>query len=160
MALRRLEGERDPSKSKFWPSKRHMAQTARASAIPLVGFGFWDNAIMFMAGEGIESALGVALGIATLAAAGLGNLISDVVGLGLADTTEAQARRFGVSEPPLTPEQLRMPVMRATRTAGAVVGVSVGCLLGMVPLLFFDSAKRQADQEPGDHAHSAEAPEE
>jgi tRNA-specific adenosine deaminase 1 len=43
---------------------------------------------MLMSGERIESSLGVALGITTLAAAGLGNLISDVVGLGLADTIE------------------------------------------------------------------------
>jgi len=157
MALKRLEEERDPSKAKFWPSKEHLATTALASAIPFVGFGFCDNAIMLMAGEGIESSLGVALGITTLAAAGLGNLISDVVGLGLADTIEAQARRFGVSEPPLTTEQLRMPVMRATRTAGAVVGVSVGCLLGMVPLLFFDSAKKAAGKEKKEGEGEGEA---
>ena len=102
-----------------------------------MGFGFCDNAIMLLAGEGIESSLGVALGISTLAAAGFGNLISDVVGLGLADTIEARARHFGVKEPPLSEFQTCLPVTRAARSGGAVVGVTIGCLLGMLPLLFF-----------------------
>ena len=54
-----------------------------AGAVPFVGFGFLDNAIMLTAGDAIEVNLGVTLGIGTLAAAGLGNLFSDVAGLGL-----------------------------------------------------------------------------
>ena len=73
------------------PTNQQLLTTAIASGIPFVGFGFCDNAIMLMSGERIESSLGVALGITTLAAAGLGNLISDVVGLGLADTIEVNA---------------------------------------------------------------------
>ena len=141
--------EKETSAAKFRPTNRQLSLTALASGIPFIGFGFCDNAIMLTAGEGIESSLGVAFGITTLAAAGLGNLISDVVGLGLADTIEAHARRLGVSEPALTTEQLRLPVMRATRTAGAVVGVSIGCLLGMVPLFFFEEKKTCCEKEDG-----------
>ena len=72
------------------PTNQQLLTTAIASGIPFVGFGFCDNAIMLMAGERIEASLGVAFGITTLAAAGLGNLISDVVGLGLADTIEVK----------------------------------------------------------------------
>ena len=54
-------------------------------AVPLMGFGFLDNCIMIVAGEAIESGLGRTLRLTTLAAAGLGNLISDVAGLGLED---------------------------------------------------------------------------
>jgi hypothetical protein len=94
------------------PTNQQLLTIAIASGIPFVGFGFCDNAIMLMSGERIESSLGVALGITTLAAAGLGNLISDVVGLGLADTIEVYARRFGVKEPSLNKEQLRLTITR------------------------------------------------
>jgi len=126
------------------PTNAQLATVGLASGIPFVGFGFVDNAIMLTAGSEIESSLGVALGITTLAAAGLGNLISDVLGLGLADTIEQQAGRLGVKEPRLGKEQLRMPVIRWVRAAGATVGVVVGCLLGMVPLLFLEGAGKGA----------------
>lgn len=102
-----------------------------------MGFGFVDNFVMLTAGEGIEARFGLAFGLSTLAAAGLGNLLSDVAGLGLADVIEARARasRWG-APPPLSAAQRGAWAVRAARVAGSVGGVSVGCLLGMVPLLF------------------------
>ena len=139
------------------PTNAQLATVGLASGIPFVGFGFVDNAIMLTAGSEIESSLGVALGITTLAAAGLGNLISDVLGLGLADTIEQQAGRLGVKEPRLAKEQLRMPVIRWVRAAGATVGVVVGCLLGMVPLLFLKGAgKGAAADKEGSEARQTE----
>lgn len=44
-----------------------------------------------LAGEEIENQFGARLGLSTLAAAGLGNLLSDICGLGLADQIEARA---------------------------------------------------------------------
>ena len=41
-----------------------------------------------MAGEEIDGTLGVKLGFSTLASAGLGNLVSDVAGIGFADQLE------------------------------------------------------------------------
>ena len=41
-----------------------------------------------MAGEEIDATLGVKLGLSTLASAGLGNLVSDVAGIGFADQLE------------------------------------------------------------------------
>ncbi len=43
-----------------------------------------------LAGEEIENQFGARLGLSTLAAAGLGNLLSDICGLGLADQIEAR----------------------------------------------------------------------
>ena len=40
--------------------------------IPFVGFGFLDNALMIIAGDYIDTTIGVALGISTMAAAGFG----------------------------------------------------------------------------------------
>ena len=49
---------------------------------------FLDNVIMLFAGEGIDNALGLRLGITTLASAGLGNLFADVVGVSAASGIE------------------------------------------------------------------------
>jgi hypothetical protein len=61
-----------------------------ASAIPFIGFGFLDNFIMLVAGEEIDSAFGVRLGLSTLASAGLGNLVADVIGVGAANGIEVR----------------------------------------------------------------------
>jgi len=50
--------------------------------LPFVGFGFLDNFIMIVAGESIETFLGASLVISTMAAAALGNTLSDVFGIG------------------------------------------------------------------------------
>ncbi|MBN3306095.1 TMM65 protein, partial [Amia calva] len=78
------------------------------NAIPFIGFGFLDNAIMIAAGTQIELSLGVIFGISTMAAAALGNLVSDLAGLGLAGYVEALACRLGLQIPDLTPKQADM----------------------------------------------------
>ena len=42
-----------------------------------------------------------------MAAAGLGNMISDLAGIGLADQVETVCRRLGLPNPRLTPEQMK-----------------------------------------------------
>lgn len=106
------------------------------NAIPFVGFGFLDNAIMIAAGTQIEMSIGLTLGISTMAAAALGNLVSDLAGLGLAGYVEALASRFGMQIPDLTPKQVDMWQTRVTSHMGKAIGVAIGCILGMFPLLF------------------------
>ncbi|CAM2107012.1 unnamed protein product [Caretta caretta] len=64
------------------PSPGQLKHVFFHNAIPFVGFGFLDNAIMIAAGTQIELSIGVVLGITTMAAAALGNLVSDLAGLG------------------------------------------------------------------------------
>ncbi|XP_070840923.1 transmembrane protein 65 [Chaetodon trifascialis] len=106
------------------------------NAIPFVGFGFLDNAIMIAAGTQIELSIGVTLGISTMAAAALGNLVSDLAGLGLAGYVEALASRLGMQVPDLTPKQVDMWQTRLSSHMGKAIGVAIGCVLGMFPLLF------------------------
>ena len=61
------------------------------SALPMVGFGFMDNVLMLLAGDFIDTHLGSVLHISTLAAAGLGNLFSDLAGLTFGGTIEGVA---------------------------------------------------------------------
>ncbi|KAF4751574.1 hypothetical protein FOZ63_029869, partial [Perkinsus olseni] len=140
--------EQDPSKSggrtvetdgkihvprpTFW----QMRQTFLTAAIPFVGFGFLDNSIMLVAGDFIDAKLGAALGITTLAAAALGNAIGDVSGIWLGSTVEALTHRMGLPDPNLTKAQRMLHSVALTRTAGNVVGVLIGCFLGMFPLMW------------------------
>ena len=53
-------------------------------------YAMWIKECMLqiVAGEEIENAFGVRFGFSTLAAAGLGNLLSDVVGIGTAEPVQ------------------------------------------------------------------------
>lgn len=71
-----------------------------------------------------------------MAAAGLGNLVSDVAGIGSAWYVETVAARIGVQYPKITSTQADMLSTRLTVQFGRVFGIVVGCILGMCPLLF------------------------
>uniref|UniRef100_A0A4W5RPR3 Transmembrane protein 65 n=1 Tax=Hucho hucho TaxID=62062 RepID=A0A4W5RPR3_9TELE len=120
------------------------------NAIPFIGFGFLDNAIMIAAGTQIELSIGVTFGLSTMAAAALGNLVSDLAGLGLAGYVEVLASRLGMQVPDLTPKQADMWQTRVSSHMGKGIGVTIGCILGMFPLLFLgddeddDSKKKEA----------------
>uniref|UniRef100_A0A8C5S241 Transmembrane protein 65 n=1 Tax=Laticauda laticaudata TaxID=8630 RepID=A0A8C5S241_LATLA len=118
------------------PSTGQLKHVFFHNAIPFVGFGFFDNAIMIAAGTQIELSIGIVLGISTMAAAALGNLVSDLAGLGLAGYVEAVASRLGLSIPDLTPKQADMWQTRLSAHLGKAIGVTIGCLLGMFPLFF------------------------
>ncbi|XP_072909088.1 transmembrane protein 65 isoform X1 [Hemitrygon akajei] len=130
------------------PSSAQQRYVFLHSAIPFIGFGFLDNAIMIVAGTQIELSMGVIFGISTMAAAALGNLVSDVAGLGLAGYVEALASRLGLPSPDLNPKQADMWQTRLSSQLGKVIGVTIGCLLGMFPLLFFKTEDEEVQQEP------------
>lgn len=64
------------------PTNSELYRLAIQQGLPFVGFGFLDNFIMIVAGESIETFLGASLVISTMAAAALGNTLSDVFGIG------------------------------------------------------------------------------
>ncbi|XP_063042271.1 transmembrane protein 65-like [Engraulis encrasicolus] len=126
------------------PTNAQLRYVLFHNALPFVGFGFLDNAIMIVAGTQIELSIGVILGISTMAAAGLGNLVSDLAGLGLAGYVEALACRLGMQVPDLNPKQADMWQTRLSIHSGKAIGVAIGCILGMFPLLFFSDDKKEA----------------
>nr|XP_056710777.1 transmembrane protein 65 [Euleptes europaea] len=129
------------------PSTGQLKHVFFHNAIPFVGFGFLDNAIMIAAGTQIELSIGVVLGISTMAAAALGNLVSDLAGLGLAGYVEALASRLGLSIPELTPKQADMWQTRVSAHVGKAIGVAIGCLLGMFPLFFFKDEEKKLEEK-------------
>lgn len=97
--------------------------------------------------------------ISTMAAAGLGNTISDALGLGLAVYVERGCLWLGLHPPNMTPAQMEMKSSKRSASLvrffscgmlitfiyyvfmlqGRLVGITIGCLIGMFPLLFMDT---------------------
>ncbi|CAB3409161.1 unnamed protein product [Caenorhabditis bovis] len=115
------------------------------NSIPFIGFGLLDNMIMILAGEYIDQQLGAVLCISTMAAAALGNLISDIAGVGLAHYVEVGVQKVGIKHPVLTAAQLESPKARFSTNCARAAGLTIGCLLGMFPLMFFES---EDEKEP------------
>ena len=107
----------------------------------MVGFGFMDNLVMIQAGDLIDSTFGVTFGLSTLTAAAYGQVVSDVSGTLFGNTMDALADRVGLPQPGLTKAHHRLPRVKAVGMASAVLGVTLGCLLGMTSLLLMDLDK-------------------
>ncbi|XP_043194522.1 transmembrane protein 65-like isoform X2 [Amphibalanus amphitrite] len=136
------------------PTPGQLIHTALFNSIPFIGFGFLDNVIMITAGDYIEASVGVAFGISTMAAAALGNAVSDVAGIGSAFYVEVLAMRIGVPAPSMTPEQHDLKISHWFSNIGRAFGVALGCILGMFPLFFLPGHNRTDEEEEGDAATS------
>ena len=124
------------------PSRSQLFRLAVGVGVPMVGFGIADNAIMIVAGDHIDATLGVRFGFSTLAAAGLGNLLSDVCGISLGEVIEGWCVHLGLEAPALTVEQAAMRTTRMTKWGAGALGITIGCLIGMLPLLFMQDRKQ------------------
>ena len=113
-----------------------LKSVALSQMYPFIGFGFLDNALMLAFGETIESSVGLSLGLSTMAAAAIGNTLSDVCGVGLANKIEYWCAKFGLTEEvTITAGQAKEVRAVVARLGGAMTGVTIGCILGSFPLL-------------------------
>ncbi|NXW86055.1 TMM65 protein, partial [Alopecoenas beccarii] len=130
------------------PSPGQLRHVFFHNALPFVGFGFLDNAIMIAAGTQIELSIGVVLGISTMA--GKCCHIQNHLFLfssSLAGYVEALASRLGLSIPDLTPKQADMWQTRLSAHLGKAIGVTIGCILGMFPLLFIGDEEEKLEEK-------------
>jgi hypothetical protein len=123
------------------PGKRDLQLVALQNGIPFIGFGIMDNAILILAGDAIDTSLGVVLGISTMCAAAIGNIISDVAGIMLGTVIEEYCGKLGLPIPQITAAQRQLRSVRFANQFGCAVGIVVGCIIGMFPLLLIDSNK-------------------
>jgi len=133
------------------PTRDQLKHLFLCSAIPMVGFGFMDNVIMIQAGSYIDATLGATLGMSTLMAAALGQVVSDVSGVLFGGVVERSMLSLGLISGPsiaFTSAQRALPVVKNVSIAGAACGVILGCLLGASTLLIRESAedKRESSQ--------------
>ena len=82
-----------------------------------------------------------------MAAAGLGNLVSDVSGVWAGSSIEKASRAMGFKLPQLSEWQMQHKSTKRYENFGSALGVSIGCLLGMFPLLLMDANKDQEKKE-------------
>ncbi|XP_076653604.1 uncharacterized protein LOC143359516 isoform X2 [Halictus rubicundus] len=123
---------------KYGPSTKNLILVAIANAIPFIGFGFLDNFIMIIAGDQIELMLNKRFPISTMTAAALGNTVSDIIGIGSVHYVEVLAQKVGFEAPKLTNIELNLPKTKLAANMGRVVGVTIGCLIGMSPIPIFN----------------------
>ncbi len=135
------------------PTRAQLVRLALAAGLPFIAFGIADNGIMILAGDQIDATLGVRFGLSTLAAAGFGNLISDVVGVVSGQSIEAGVARMGVHAPQLSAAQNALRVTQLTKVTAGSIGVAVGCLIGMAPLMVIRNRKQATRRPPPPPAH-------
>jgi len=136
------------------PTNEQLKIVAMHQAIPFVGFGIMDNAILILAGETIDIYLGLTLGISTMCAAAIGNIISDVCGVAFGTVIEDALLSWSKKIESITKGRVKLPPMpqlsyeqrnlrsvRLSSQMGCAIGLTVGCVIGMFPLLFFSSDK-------------------
>ena len=127
------------------PSWKQLQMLAIHTSIPFVGFGFMDNAILILAGDMIDFHLGVMLGITTMCAAAIGNIVSDVAGVLLGTAVEDFCAIYlKLPVPKLSNAQRQLRSVRFANQAGTAIGLVVGCIIGMFPLLFLDVERTHA----------------
>eukprot|EP00567_Pseudictyota_dubia_P015055 CAMPEP_0197434956 /NCGR_PEP_ID=MMETSP1175-20131217/2601_1 /TAXON_ID=1003142 /ORGANISM="Triceratium dubium, Strain CCMP147" /LENGTH=288 /DNA_ID=CAMNT_0042963841 /DNA_START=330 /DNA_END=1196 /DNA_ORIENTATION=+ len=107
----------------------------------MVGFGFMDNTIMIQAGNAIDCTLGVVLGMSTLSAAAVGQIVSGAGSVIFGGTLERMFRAAGLPSAGFSSAQRALPVVQKVGMFGNFVGVVIGCTLGLVNLLFIDTER-------------------
>lgn len=120
------------------PTRGQLSRLAVRQGIPFFCFGVFDNMIMISVGDTIDATFGVALGFSTMAAAGLGQMVSDSAGVTLQGVIERFADRLGLPDPNLSAQQERLGLCKTIVQASRTVGICCGCLLGMFPLLILE----------------------
>jgi len=120
-----------PAQEQVRLTREQVSSLFWSAAIPMVGFGFMDNFIMITAGSAIDNSLGVHLGMATMTAAAIGQVVSDVSGVVFGDTL---SKVFNVAPANLTKAQSKLKLVSRIKLTGGVLGVTAGCILGAAAL--------------------------
>eukprot|EP00038_Savillea_parva_P028266 m.64091 g.64091 ORF g.64091 m.64091 type:complete len:398 (-) comp8200_c0_seq2:153-1346(-) len=142
--VRRLHTEAaGPQQAARPPPTRECLKLGLASAVPFVGFGFMDQIVMITVGDQLDYHLGARLGIHTLTAAALGQVVSDTSGVLFGQFIDKLAAAIGLPKANLRPHEMNHPKLGWFRTGGMAIGVACGCFLGMISLLVLDLDKRE-----------------
>jgi len=119
------------------PTTRQLYLTATQAAIPFIGFGFLDNALMIMFGASIEASVGLSFNLTVMAAAAIGNTFSDMGGVFMGTYVEHLAEKLNLPKANLSDKQKTYRSAKFADVFGSCFGVLIGCILGMIPLLFY-----------------------
>ncbi|ANQ06314.1 Uncharacterized protein PCOAH_00008930 [Plasmodium coatneyi] len=111
------------------------------SSIPMIGFGFMDQFIMIRLGDIFDASIGVSFGISTLCAASFGQLCSDTFGIFFGYVLNYLLQTYKVIQP--AKYDVKNKVYQHCTLVGSVLGILLGCALGMLQLIFIDTTKSE-----------------
>lgn len=112
-----------------------------------------DNSVLILAGEAIDIELGTYLNISTMCAAAIGNIIADLCGVAFGTVFATYLERITRGRlqlppmPQLTYEQRELRSVKLYGQMGVCAGLTLGCSIGMFPLLFFSTEKEHNKEE-------------
>ncbi|KAG8343884.1 hypothetical protein TRVL_05294 [Trypanosoma vivax] len=118
---------------------RTLVWVAFVAGLPFVGFGFLDNALMILAGDMINSTVGMYLNCSVQACAAMGNTFSGVLGMQFHGVIDKAVQNINVKVPSLTERQMKSGRVFFAGHIGGTIGITMGLLLGMLPLLVIDA---------------------
>jgi tRNA-specific adenosine deaminase 1 len=143
------------------PSKRDLYIVALHQSIPFIGFGMMDNSVLILAGEAIDIELGTILNISTMCAAAIGNIIADLCGVAFGTVFATYLERCTRGRlilppmPQLTYAQRELHSVKMYGQVGVCAGLTLGCIIGMFPLLFFSSEKKKEEHDNNKEAEES-----
>lgn len=129
------------------PSRRQLFWFSLNSSIPFFVFGLLDNSIMIVGGDVVDDIIGSHFALSTLACAALANTFADVLGISVGNTVEGLVSKLGLPQANLTARQSELPAVHRLGLASGSVGILLGCLAGMFPLLWIDQERRNFTKE-------------
>merc|ERR1719277_732688 len=102
---------------------------------------------MILVGDFIDMKVCLTFGFTTMAPAGIGNTISDVIGIWGSGLIETGAAMLGLPDHGLTHEQQKSLTVRILKNTSMIVGIVIGCILGMFPLAYPDEYRLWPSRE-------------
>ena len=123
------------------PTTTQLRSHFMKQAVPMIGFGFMDQTVMLQAGNAIDCTIGVTFGLSTLTAAAFGQVCSDAAGVLSGGTLERIGSWAGLPKTGFTAAQRGLPIVKRVGLAGQLIGIVLGCLLGLVNLLWIDTSR-------------------
>ena len=99
--------------------------------IVFIMFGIIDNVIMIVFGNAIENFFGKIFHLSLMESTGLGNTVSDIIAIVCGRSIERIMYK-------LIPIDQNIKLSRFQSVFSEAVGITIGCLLGMFPLLFIE----------------------
>ncbi len=139
------------------PTSSQLVSLFAFHSLPYVAFGCMDNCIMILTGDYIESTIGSAIGISTMASAALGNTMANSTSIAVAYHVERLFTKNVKAASSMSVQQFKLRRVRLLIQSARIIGIitgsvtslphhpnsisllyhHLGCFIGMTPLLFF-----------------------